>query len=94
MEGPSLVIFTEDMAPFIGSKVLQSEGTLPLAAGRTRPTLKAVKTWGKHALLIFDDSTLRIHFLMFGNYRIDEETPDREPKLQLHFKKSPVRCVR
>ncbi|MDQ3230766.1 MAG: hypothetical protein M3Q07_03015, partial [Pseudobdellovibrionaceae bacterium] len=38
----------------------------------------------------FDDSTLRIHFLMFGSYRINEEKPDREPKLQLHFKKGRV----
>ncbi|RYZ79312.1 MAG: endonuclease [Proteobacteria bacterium] len=35
-------------------------------------------------MLVFNNSSLRIHFLMFGSYRIND-TRDREPKLRLVF---------
>jgi endonuclease-8 len=90
MEGPSLVIFKEDLAPFVGTRVMQAGGSMELGKGLVKQTLRDVRSWGKHALLFFDDSTLRIHFLMFGSYRIDGERPDRIPKLQLQFKKGTV----
>jgi len=44
------------------------------------------KSWGKHFLICFNDFTVRIHFMLFGSYLINErkKTP---VKLGLIFKK-------
>ncbi len=33
--------------------------------------LRDVKTRGKHLLLVFDQFVMKVHFLLFGNYRIN-----------------------
>lgn len=46
----------------------------------------AFKSWGKHFLICFKGFTVRIHFLMFGSYQINEEKPGRPVRLKLEFK--------
>ncbi|WP_316845098.1 DNA-formamidopyrimidine glycosylase family protein [Pedobacter psychrodurus] len=48
--------------------------------------IQAFKSWGKHFLICFNDFTIRIHFMLFGTYLINErkKTP---LKLGLIFKK-------
>ena len=46
--------------------------------------MEDIKTWGKHLLLCFDDFTIRVHFLLFGTYRIDEKK-DTQLRLGLTF---------
>lgn len=83
MEGPSLVIFKEDMAPFAGKKVIEAWGSIPESVQALKK-LKKVLSWGKHGILVFDSDILRIHFLMFGSYLVNARK-DREPKLSLVF---------
>ena len=86
-EGPSLVILKEAIQSFIGSKIVDVKGTSTKIA-RTDVVGKKivdVKTWGKHLLLCLPDFTIRIHLLMFGSYRINEEKENAVPKLQLFF---------
>src|SRR5690606_24859817 len=47
-------------------------------------TLVGVRSWGKHFLLEFKGFSVRIHFLLFGSYRINE-TKDRPVRLGLAF---------
>ena len=86
-EGPSIVILREEAARFAGRKVLRVSGnsTQDIARMQGRKVL-AVRSWGKHFLLQFSGFALRIHFLLFGSYRINEgkETP---PRLSLGFSK-------
>lgn len=88
-EGPSLIMFREDFLPFKGKKVTAVSGTaktIDFHRLKTQ-TIKDIYTFGKHMLLNFgDDLTLRIHFLMFGNYLLNEEKENREPMLRLQFK--------
>src|SRR5690554_3311064 len=44
----------------------------------------AVRSWGKHFLLQFSGFALRIHFLLFGSWRINEGK-DTPPRLSLGF---------
>ena len=82
-EGPSIVLFAEEMQRFTGQKVLEVGGNSKIDKERlVGKKIKAVKTWGKHLLLVFDKFALRIHFLMFGSYRINE-TKDATPRLHL-----------
>lgn len=86
MEGPSLVLLTEELKPFVKTKVTAAEGTADIAFDKIPGTsLKKALSWGKHLILVFDKTILRIHFLMFGSYRINE-SKDRDPKLRLSFK--------
>jgi endonuclease-8 len=86
-EGPSLVMYREEMLPFKGKKVVMASGdvkTFPpeKLAGKK---LQDIKTWGKHLLLVFPDNfTIRIHFLMFGSYTINSNK-DRPERLHLAF---------
>lgn len=72
-EGPSILIAKEEMAPFIGKKVVAVEGNSKTEIHRIENrVLIDIKSWGKHLLLCFDDFTVRIHFLLFGSYLVND----------------------
>jgi len=86
MEGPSLVILKEEAQPFVVKKVLSAWGNSKLDKERlTGQKITGLKTWGKHFLILFEDCTVRIHYLMFGNYYINSRHPEKEPKLTLEL---------
>lgn len=92
MEGPSLVIAREEMSRAIGQKVLRVSGNskLPIATLKNQ-TLLEIGTWGKHLLFFFEKCTLKIHFLLWGSYRVDDPK-DQAPRLQLEFKDITIYC--
>jgi endonuclease-8 len=91
MEGPSLVIACEEFAPFLGRKVSKAVGTAKLPFQRIKGhPLSEVQSWGKHFLIRFESLQLRIHFLMFGSYRINNARENRIPKLELSFGKDRI----
>ncbi len=47
--------------------------------------IESLRSWGKHFLIELPDFSLRVHFLMFGSYRIDEAKSWAEPRLSLQF---------
>jgi endonuclease VIII len=85
-EGPSIVILKELAEPFKGRKVIAVTGNAKVQKERAlgKPVLD-FKSWGKHFLICFDDFTIKIHFMLFGSYRINEER-DMAPRLSLKFK--------
>jgi endonuclease-8 len=86
-EGPSIVILKEEVGDFKNKKVIN-------VTGNTKTDVKWIegkkiidfKSWGKHFLICFDSATIRIHFLLFGSYRINETKP-APPRLHLGFAK-------
>ena len=87
-EGPSIVILKELTESFVGKKVIAASGnTKKIDIEKIKgKTIREIKSWGKHFLICFDTFTLRIHFLMFGSYRINEGK-DAVPRLSMKFKK-------
>lgn len=84
-EGPSIVIAKEQISQFIGRKVITAIGNAKIDIPRLeKKKLLDIKTWGKHLLLCFDGFTIRIHFLLFGTYRINE-TKEAQLRLSLLF---------
>jgi endonuclease-8 len=85
MEGPSLLILKEELRRFTGKTITESSGLSKinhqLLAGKK---IKEIKTWGKHFLIVFRSFTIRLHFLMFGSYRINERKATT-PRLSLKF---------
>lgn len=88
-EGPSILIATEEMSAAIGKKVI-------FVSGNSRQPIKELKgqtlidvgSWGKHLLLFFRKSVLKIHFMLWGSYSIDKKKPNRDPRLLISFGKT------
>ena len=89
-EGPSLIIAKEEMQPFKGKKILAVSGNTKIEKERlVNKKLLDIKTWGKHLLFCFDKFTLKVHFLMFGKYMVNQ-SKDAVPRLQLQFKNGEI----
>src|SRR5687767_755648 len=85
-EGPSIVILKEEARNFTGKKVIKVTGNSKAGIDRIKgKKLIELKSWGKHFLLCFKDFTVKIHFMLFGSYRINEKK-DRPERLGLRFK--------
>ncbi|SHH71047.1 DNA-formamidopyrimidine glycosylase family protein [Massilia sp. CF038] len=83
-EGPSIVILREEAARFKGKTIARAEGNtrtldLPSLEGAK---IKAVRSFGKQFLIALPNTALRIHFMLFGSYRIDERKASA-PRLSL-----------
>jgi endonuclease VIII len=87
-EGPSLVILKELLSSFIGKKIIAARGNAKIDMERiTGKKILDMRTWGKQFFIVLKDVSIRIHFLMFGSYSVDEQTkPDKSLRLQLNFK--------
>jgi len=73
-EGPSIVLLKEEVAKFAGKKVIAVHGNSKIEQGRLlNKKIILFKSWGKHFLICFKEFTVRIHFLMWGTYRINEK---------------------
>lgn len=85
-EGPSIVILKEQAQPFKRQKVMAVSGNSKIEKERALgQTVCDLKSWGKHFLICFSSFTIKIHFMLFGSYRINEKR-DMEPRLSLTFK--------
>lgn len=84
-EGPSLVILREEAQPFAGQVIRAVAGNsskidMQRLVGQR---IRSIRSWGKHFLIELDGFSLRIHFLLFGSYRINERKEERTPRLSL-----------
>ncbi|HEU5048504.1 MAG TPA: DNA-formamidopyrimidine glycosylase family protein [Rickettsiales bacterium] len=85
-EGPSIVILKELASPFARKKVIAVSGNAKIDKGRAvGQTVVTFKSWGKHFLICFKDFTIKIHLMLFGSYRINEER-EMTPRLSLKFR--------
>lgn len=84
-EGPSIVILKEEAERFAGQTILAAEGNSKIDKNRLPgKRIRSLKSWGKHFLIEMDGLALRIHFLLFGSYRINERK-NAPPRLSLTF---------
>src|SRR6266536_368304 len=84
-ECPSIVILKEAVQSFKGKKIINVTGNSKLNISRlTSKEIIDFKSWGKHFLICFEDFTVRIHFMLFGSYRINE-VKNSPPRLSLQF---------
>jgi endonuclease-8 len=86
-EGPSIVILKEQATSFLGRKIERVEGNTTIEKERLLGhRIAAMHSWGKHFLIEMDvDFSLRVHFMLFGSYRINERKSWADPRLGLGF---------
>ena len=91
MEGPGVRTIADRLLPLVGRRVtdIQGRSRFPLQelAGEAVERIYSV---GKLLFLRFPACTLRVHFLMWGRYRLDGEIPGKVPKLTLSFEHGSV----
>jgi len=88
-EGPSIVILRElvEDLHIEGQEVKEVSGNTSIDKDRLlNQNLIGFKSWGKHFLICFNGFALRIHFMLFGSYRINEEK-EAKPRISLRFNK-------
>lgn len=84
-EGPSILIARELAAGFAGKTIVRAEGNTSQDKARlVGQRVVAIRSWGKHFLVEMPGFALRIHFLLFGTYRINERS-GAPPRLSLGF---------
>lgn len=84
-EGPSIVILNEEGQQFTGQKIVSVAGNSKIdQAHLTGKKVIAFRSWGKHFLICFKGFALRVHFLLFGSYRVNEGK-DAPVRLNLTF---------
>jgi endonuclease-8 len=89
-EGPAIVILKEEVQFFKGKRIIRVEGNSKLDIQRlSGKKIVDFKSWGKHFLICFNGFTVRIHFMLFGSYRINEQK-ESAPRLRLIFKKGEI----
>ena len=89
-EGPSIVLLKEEVQQFIGERIISVHGNSKIDQDRlVNKQVVSFKSWGKHFLICLEDLTIRIHFLMFGTYRINEEKV-QPVRLSLQFNKGTI----
>lgn len=89
-EGPSIRILQDELAPFSGKKVLEVAGTeksfdLQMLKNKT----VRFRTWGKHFLICGPGFTVRVHFMLFGSWLVNDRKKAR-PRLHLRFRNGEV----
>jgi endonuclease VIII len=92
-EGPSILLIKEQIAPlFTGKKVTMVMGNAGIAKEKLlKQKITAIRSWGKHLLICFPQFTVRIHFLLFGSYSLQEQTrQDRSIRLMIQCGKRKV----
>lgn len=95
MEGPSLFLAAEQLAPFVGRTIQAISGNTKIGKERLA-NLKVLDifAWGKHLVFQFEDFALRIHFMLYGSFEAtvegklvtgDYPRRNRTPRLELVF---------
>ncbi len=69
MEGPSLRLAAEQLAPLVGHTIEKVSGNTKIEKERfLNQTIESIFSYGKYLILQFDTFALRVHFLLFGSF--------------------------
>ena len=86
-EGPSIVILKDSVQEFKGKKLIEIGGNTKVDfSSLVNQKITDLKSFGKNFFICFKDASIKIHFMLFGSYRVNE-TKQTQPRLSLHFNK-------
>jgi len=86
MEGPGIRTIVENLSPLVGKTIVSVAGKSRFPLGRiTGEAVTRIYPVGKLLFLEVPPCTLRVHFLMWGRYRLNDEIAGKVPKLTLSF---------
>jgi endonuclease-8 len=86
MEGPGVRTIVDRLSPLLGRRVISTEGKSRFPLERIiGEAVTRIYPIGKLLFLEVPPCTLRVHFLMWGRYRLNREIAGKVPKLILTF---------
>jgi endonuclease VIII len=86
-EGPSIVIAVEELAKLKNKVVVDVYGNTKTDKERLLgKKILDIFSYGKYLNFQFKDFAMRIHFMLFGSYRVNDQRADREPRLTIAVK--------
>jgi endonuclease-8 len=69
VEGPSIHLAAEQLAPFVGRRIRTVAGNSRVGIERLRHrTVRDIFAWGKHLVMQFDTFAMRVHFMLWGTF--------------------------
>jgi len=87
LEGPPLRVIAEELSQLTDEYVAEVSGNSKMQKEQLiGQKVLQVFSWGKNLFLQFPEFSLKVHFLMFGSYRFNEER-NMVPRLSLVFSK-------
>jgi endonuclease-8 len=90
-EGPSIIILKEAVQEFKTQRIISVTGNSKQDIQRLAgEKINDFKSWGKHFLICFKIFSVRIHFMLFGSYSINEKIETKATRLGLHFKNGDI----
>jgi endonuclease-8 len=88
LEGPSLYLAAEWLAPFVGKVILAVEGNTKIGKERlSGKKILDIFSWGKHLVFQFNDFALRVHFMLYGSFEAtlkDKKVTGDYPKKKIN----------
>ncbi len=88
MEGPLVKIIAETLTELKGKRVISTSGTAKIEKEIIEgKEIKDIFNRGKNLFIKFPSLSIKLHFLMAGSYRLNEEKEGAIPKLSLIFNK-------
>lgn len=95
MEGPSLYLAAEWLAPFTGKRIRHVDGSTRIGKERlNKQKVASIFSYGKYLFFQFENFALRVHFLLYGSFEAtfkgkkvtgDYPTRPKPPRLLLEF---------
>jgi endonuclease-8 len=86
MEGSGVRTIARRLAPLVGRRIMSIDGRSRFPLEKLLGMrVERIYPIGKLLFLQVPDWTLRVHFLMWGRYRLNGEIPGKVPKLSLAF---------
>ena len=100
MEGPSIYLAAEQLAPFVGEKIKKVSGNSKIGIERLeKERVLSIFSFGKILFFQFESFALRVHFLLFGSFQAtvneksvtgDYPKKNRTPRLSLLFRNGSI----
>jgi endonuclease-8 len=86
-EGPSIILLKESVQAFKGKKLVEISGNTKVDfTSLLTQKITGFKSFGKNFFICFKKASIKIHFMLFGSYRVNDKK-ETNPRLSLRFEK-------
>jgi len=86
-EGPSIILLKESVQAFKGKKLMEISGNTKVDfTSLLTQKITDFKSFGKNFFVCFKNASIKIHFMLFGSYRVNDKK-ETNPRLSLRFEK-------
>ena len=86
-EGPSIILLKESVQFFKGKKLIEISGNTKVDfTSLLTQKITDFKSFGKNFFVCFKNASIKIHFMLFGSYRVNDKK-ETNPRLSLRFEK-------